>query len=188
MQLIKHLTLCALLSASTFTTLWAQDKLPEISLANLDGEKTNVADIGKEGKITLFDFWATWCGPCKKGLNNMAELYEEWQEKYNFQIVAVSTDDTRSVAKVKPYVEAQRWDYRVLLDTNEELKRALNFQAVPYSIMVNQKGEIIYRHDGYKEGDEYELEKIIAQLAAGVDPSTSTQHSDDKQMPKEGEK
>ena len=78
----------------------------------------------KENKFILVDCYTTWCGPCKKGLNNMAELYDEWKEKYNFQIIAVSTDDARSVAKVKPYVEAQRWDYEVLLDTNEELKRS----------------------------------------------------------------
>lgn len=166
MNFIKHLAIGALCCAFTISNLAAQDKLPEVSLSNLSGEKINVAAISSQGKITLFDFWATWCGPCKKGLNNMAELYEEWQEKYNFQLVAVSTDDTRSVAKVKPYIEAQRWEYEVLLDTNEELKRALNFQAVPYSILVNQKGEIVYRHDGYKEGDEYELEKKIAELAA----------------------
>jgi cytochrome c biogenesis protein CcmG/thiol:disulfide interchange protein DsbE len=169
MQFLNRIIVAACCGLFTFSHLLAQDKLPDVSLANLDGEKVNVVTVGSEGKITLFDFWATWCGPCKKGLNNMAELYDEWKEKYNFQIIAVSTDDARSVAKVKPYVEAQRWDYEVLLDTNEELKRSLNFQAVPYSILVNQKGEIVYRHDGYKEGDEYELEKMLAELAANPD-------------------
>lgn len=182
MQFIKRITLAAFCGILAFSNVSAQDKLPDVSLANLDGKKINVSILGSEGKITLFDFWATWCGPCKKGLNNMAELYSDWQEKYNVQIIAVSTDDTRSVAKVKPYVEAQRWEYEVLLDTNEELKRALNFQAVPYSVLVNQKGEIVYRHDGYKEGDEYELEKILAELAANPDAKIK-QHKEEKATP-----
>ncbi len=85
MQFLNRIIVAACCGLFTFSHLLAQDKLPDVSLANLDGEKVNVVTVGSEGKITLFDFWATWCGPCKKGLNNMAELYDEWKEKYNFQ-------------------------------------------------------------------------------------------------------
>lgn len=140
------------------------DRLPSIELANVDGAKVNVASYGESGKPTIFSFWATWCAPCKKELNNMADIYDDWKEKYNVHVVAISTDDTRTSPKVKPYVNGQAWEYDVLLDVNEDLKRALNFQTVPYTILTDAKGNIVYRHIGYKEGDEHELEEELKKI------------------------
>jgi len=142
----------------------AQSSIPDVTLQSIDGEKINIADYAKDGKITIFSFWATWCSPCKKELNNIAEIYEDWQNDYDFEIVAVSIDDQRNAGKIKPYVSTQGWEYTVLLDPNEDLKRVFNFQTVPFTIVLNQKGEIAYQHTGYVEGDEYELEEHIKEL------------------------
>jgi thiol-disulfide isomerase/thioredoxin len=130
----------------------------------MNGKKVNVADYGKSGKITILSFWATWCIPCKKELANMAELQEDWAKKYNTQIVAVSIDDSRNTTKVKPYVDGQRWEYEVLLDVNQDLKRNLNIPSVPFTILVDSEGKIVYTHSGYTEGDEYVLEEQIQKI------------------------
>jgi len=122
--------------------------LPSVTLANINGKNVNVADYGKSGKITVLSFWATWCVPCKKELTNMADLYEEWKKKYNVQIIAVSIDDSRSSTKVKPTVEGQRWEYEVLLDVNQDLKRQLNIQSVPFTVVVDANGKIVFTHSG----------------------------------------
>jgi thiol-disulfide isomerase/thioredoxin len=96
-------------------------KLPEVSLSDVNGKQVNVAELGKTGQITVLDFWATWCVPCKKELNNINEVYDDWKKKYNVNIVAVSIDDSRSSTKVKPYAEGQRWSYEILLDVNQDL-------------------------------------------------------------------
>ena len=139
--------------------------LPAVTLSDVNGKKVNVQDLGKTGKVTVLDFWATWCIPCKKELNNISEVYEDWQKKYNVNIVAVSIDDSRSAPKVKPYVDGQRWTYDVLLDVNQDLKRQLNIQTVPFTLVLDQNGKIIYEHSGYTEGDENILEDAIAGLA-----------------------
>ena len=158
--------LMLLLACALFTvTLHAQKTLPNVSLKNIDGEKVEIADFGKDGKITILSFWATWCSPCKKELNNIAELYEDWQADYDVELVAISVDDQRNTSKIKPYVNGQAWEYTVLLDVNEDLKRALNFQTVPYTLVLNKEGEIIYEHTGYVEGDEYELEDVLKELS-----------------------
>jgi len=143
-----------------------EQKLPEVSLNDVNGKKINVSDYGKSGKVTVLSFWATWCIPCKKELTNVAELYEEWQKKYNVQVVAVSIDDSRSAGKVKPYVESQRWTYEVLLDMNQDLKRALNIQSVPFTVVVDANGKVVSTHSGYVEGDEFVLEEELQKLAA----------------------
>lgn len=171
----KLLALTALVSILTVSA-YAQEKkglekmlgertLPNITLTDMNGKKVNVAELGKMGKVTVLDFWATWCVPCKKELNNINEVYEDWQKKYNVNIVAVSIDDSRSSTKVKPYAEGQRWTYDVLLDVNQDLKRELNIQSVPFTVVVDQNGKIVYSHSGYTEGDENILEDAISGLA-----------------------
>ncbi|MCS6935600.1 MAG: TlpA family protein disulfide reductase [Chitinophagales bacterium] len=148
----------------TADKIMGEKYLPSLELSDMYGKKINVADFGKSGKITLFSFWATWCGPCKKELSNLAELKEEWEKKYNMQFVAVSIDDSRNVPKVRPYVEGQRWDYIVLLDVNQDLKRSFNIPNVPFTILTDANGKIVYMHNGYTEGDEYVLEEVIQKL------------------------
>jgi peroxiredoxin len=94
----------------------------------------------------------------------MSDLYDEWKQKYDVQIVAISIDDSRSASKVKPYIDWQRWTYGVLLDVNQDLKRELNIQSVPFTLLVDQNGKIVSSHQGYQEGDENILEDQIAAL------------------------
>ena len=139
-------------------------ELPDVTITNLDGEKTDIRQFGKNDKITVISFWATWCKPCKKELSNLSNLYPEWKDKYNVEIVAVSTDDSRNRSNVVTYVNGQAWDFEVLLDSNQKLKRALNFQAIPYTVLLDKNGKIAYTHKGYVSGDEYVLEDKIKQL------------------------
>ena len=77
------------------------------------------------------------------------------------KLIAVSIDDARNSAKVKPFVDGKSWDYEVYLDENGELKRAMGVNNVPHTFLMNGKGEIVYQHNSYSPGDEEELlEKI----------------------------
>jgi thioredoxin-related protein len=61
-------------------------------------------------------------------------------------------------------VQSKGWEFTVLADTKQELQQALNFQTIPQTFLLNDKGEIVYSHNGYNPGDEIELEKKIAAL------------------------
>lgn len=142
--------------------LHAQDKtLPNLVLKDVNGKSVDVASYGKTGKITIICLWATWCKPCIQEINNITELMEEWKSKYGVQLVTVSVDNARNVPKVKPFVDGQGWDYDVLLDVNEDLKRALNAPSVPYMIVLDKNGKIVYEHNGYLPGDEFALEEKL---------------------------
>ncbi len=153
-----------LLAVISFNILQAQDKLPDITLYDISGNKINVSEYSADGKITIFSFWATWCVPCKEELNNIAEIYEDWQKDYNVEIVAVSIDDSKTRANAKSYAEGQGWEYTVLLDSNKDLHRLLNGQTVPYTVVTDKEGNIVEKHTGYIEGDEYVLEDKIKEL------------------------
>ncbi len=141
--------------------------MPDIQLKDVNGKTINTGDYSKNGKITVVSFWATWCTPCKKELTNINDnMLEDWKSKYGVVLVAVCTDNARNVPKVKPYVSGQGWEFDVVMDVNEDLKRALNVVTIPHTFLFDQNGKIVYSHNGYTEGDEFVLEEKIKELAA----------------------
>ncbi|MSQ78098.1 MAG: TlpA family protein disulfide reductase [Flavobacteriaceae bacterium] len=156
------ITLAAL--SISFGSFAQTKQLPDLKLKDLNGNERNIKDLGTTGKITIITMWATWCKPCVQEINAINEVMEEWKTKYGVVLVAVSVDNARNTPKVKPFVDGQGWDFDVILDVNEDLKRALNAPSVPYLILVDEKGKIVYEHNGYLPGDEVNLEEKIKKL------------------------
>lgn len=157
-------TLLVLAAFLVTTFAFGQKTLPSANIKTLEGQTINVQELGKTGKITVISFWATWCSPCKKELDAIMDYYEEWQEKYGMELVAISVDDARSAAKVPAMVKEKGWEYRVLLDPSKELQTVANIQSVPYTFVLDQNGNIVFEHNGYTPGDELELEELFKQL------------------------
>jgi peroxiredoxin len=141
-------------------------KLPNITISDLQGKPVSIIDAAGSDKITVLSFWATWCSPCKRELDAISELYPTWMNDYNVHLIAISIDNARMMAQVKPIIEEKGWEFRVLMDSKQELQHALEFQAIPQTFVIDKDGNIIYQHEGYTPGDEYELEKVIKTAAA----------------------
>jgi peroxiredoxin len=148
----------------SFSALLAQKALPSIELKTLDGKTVNLKDFAKENQITVISVWATWCKPCHSELDAIAELYPDWKKKYKVELVAVTVDTQRDLSKVKPMVKTYGWEYTILSDVNQKLMQTLNFQTIPQTFLIDQKGNIVYTHSGYVAGVEYELEDEIKKL------------------------
>ncbi len=164
MKVIFSLSLVAALSLS-FSAPQPEKKLPNITITDLQGKPVNIVDFAGNGKTTVLSFWATWCSPCKRELDAISELYPTWQTEYNMQMAAITIDNARALTQVKPLIEEKGWEYHVLVDSRQELQQALNFQAIPHTFVVDPKGNIVYEHEGYTPGDEYELEKVLKEIA-----------------------
>lgn len=140
----------------------ADAQLPRVLLRDIDGKEVSTDTLRNGGKPFVIDFFATWCKPCNRALDAIHEVYEDWQKETGVKIYAVSIDRAQNVQKVKPLVAQKGWEYSVLLDTNSTLLRALGIQMIPYTIVCDGKGKIVYRHNGYTDGDEENLyEKIL---------------------------
>ena len=143
----------------------AQD-IPAIELKDLGDISVDTRAFVEEADgPVLFCFWATWCSPCKRELNNYADLYPDWQEETGVELVAVSIDDPRSMMRVKPYVNSVGWDYTVLLDPNKAFARAMQVNNVPHTFLVSAEGEVVWQHNNYADGDEEELYEELLKLA-----------------------
>ena len=148
------------------TGLMAQNAtLPQnITLRTIDGQTVQSSAIQNNGRPVIISFWATWCKPCNRELNNIKEVYEEWQQETGVKIVAISIDDARSAARVKPHAEGNDWPYEIYLDQNSDLKRAMGVVNVPHTFILNGDGEIVWQHTGYQDGGEEELIEKVREL------------------------
>ncbi len=142
----------------------AQNALPELKVKSLEGKDVSIKDFLSEDKAIVISFWATWCKPCVNELTEIADVYDEWTEELDFVFLAISVDDTRSTAKVKSMVNGKEWPYTILLDQNQELKRALNVSTIPHTFIINKKGEIVFQHQGYTPGNEWEVYDELTKL------------------------
>jgi thiol-disulfide isomerase/thioredoxin len=144
--------------------LFAQKELPNLNLSTLDGNTVSIInDFSEKDKLYVFSFWATWCGPCINELDELNELQVEWKKDINFEIIAVSTDDSRTQKRVKPLVNGKEWNYKILLDTNQDFKRALAIVNIPYTIVV-KNNKIVHIQNGYVPGSEIELLEKLKSL------------------------
>lgn len=143
---------------------FAQNDLPNVNLQSIDGKSVALKDVTNKEGVTIISLWATWCVPCLKELDAINDVYEDWQEETNVELIAISIDDSRTLRRVKSMVNGKDWDYTILLDTNTDLKRALNASSVPLTILVKDN-KIVYKHSGYSPGAELELYKKIKELS-----------------------
>ena len=145
-------------------TMLAQNEFPSINVSTLEGQTINTNQLSTDNKVTIISLWATWCVPCLKELDAINEVYYDWQDETGVELIAISVDDSRTINRVRPMVNGKNWEYQILLDTNNDLKRALGASTVPLTLLV-QNNKIVHRHSGYTPGAEFELYEKILELS-----------------------
>lgn len=116
---------------------------PDFALRTLDGGVSRLADY--RGRIVLVDFWATWCGPCKRELPLLQSAYSKWKEQ-EVELLAISTD--RDTAAVAPFIEQNKYAFPVLY--NDGTAMAYDVSGIPTLYILDERGMIQYRHIGYR--------------------------------------
>jgi peroxiredoxin len=158
---MKHLlTLLAL----AFAVHASAQNVPSVNLKDINGKSHNTASLVGQGKPVIISFWATWCSPCKRELNNYMEYIEDWEKNYGASLIAVSIDDQRTANRVAPYINSVEWPYQVLLDPNRDFARTMQVTNVPHTFIIDGTGKIIWQNNNYSDGDEEEVEEILRKL------------------------
>ncbi len=141
----------------------AAAQVPSVTVENFKGESFDTSSLLEEGTPMIISFWSTSCKPCIRELDAIYDAMPDWLDEADFRVVAVSTDDSRLLAKAKSFAEGRGWgeEYTLLFDKNQEFMRAMNVSVVPHVFVVDGKGKVVYSHTAYVPGGEVELFEAI---------------------------
>lgn len=159
----KRLCLVALLLWGV-VAIYAQ--LPSVTLKDINGKTVDTAKLQNDGKPFIISFFATWCKPCNRELKAISEVYADWQDETGVKVIAVSIDQAQNIAKVKPMVDGNAWEYEVLLDPNSDFKRAMGVNMIPAVFVIDGDGKIAESRSGYTDGSESHLIEKVRELIA----------------------
>ena len=148
-----------LLSVAILISALASAQVPSVMVENSKGESFDTSLFVKDGKPTILSFWSTSCKPCIRELDAVYDALPDWKDEADFKVVAVSTDDSRLLAKAKSFAEGRGWgeDFTLLFDKNQDFMRAMNVSVVPHVFVLDAKGKVVYSHTSYVPGNELEL-------------------------------
>ncbi|MBQ5843900.1 MAG: TlpA family protein disulfide reductase [Alistipes sp.] len=151
--------LCLILASISIFSLSAQ-QLPDVKVENSEGKIISVREL--VGKPLIICYWSITCKPCIQELMTILDQIEDWKAEADFEVLAVSVDDSRLKATAKAKSQVFNKDFICLFDANQDLKRAMNVSLTPQSFVVDKSGNIVYSHTGYTPGSEQELiDKVI---------------------------
>jgi len=157
--------LFAIVCAAAANIAVAQD-LPNTQVKDVNtGKKAPFNQTIEKGKVTVVSFWATWCVPCKKEIKNIARKLPDWKKEVDFNYMTMSIDEARAEGLVRTYAISQGWEFPYYIDANSDLKRSLNFQSVPFTLIIDKEGKAAWKHIGYEEGGENEVFEKVKELA-----------------------
>lgn len=133
------------------------------TLETADGGSVSFQEALARGPVVV-NFWASWCKPCLKELPRLEELAARYAGRITF--LAVNADNSKSVAKVAPFLAGQNFRHLVVpLDTGGQVQSQLQVGGtLPFLVVYDARGREVYRHTGYKPGDEGELEHALEAL------------------------
>lgn len=149
--------------AAMFVSAAAFAQIPSVKVENSKGEAVDTGSLLEEGTPMIISFWSTSCKPCIRELEAIYEALPDWQEEADFRVVAVSTDDSRQLAKAKSFAEGRGWgsDFTLLFDKNQDFMRAMNVPVVPHVFVIDAAGRIVFSHTAYVQGGEVELFEAV---------------------------
>lgn len=126
---------------------------------SLEGEVPEI-----EGKVTLIDFWASWCAPCKAAFPEMEKLYQSFKDK-GFQIIAISVDQKSN--QMQRFLDRQKPSFATPHDAAQRLVKEAGIEVMPSSFLVDREGVIRFVHEGWhgKKSVENLTEQIQELLA-----------------------
>jgi peroxiredoxin len=144
-------------------------KAADFTLEALDG--TTVSLDRLRGKVVFLNLWATWCGPCREEMPSMETLFDEFRNRKDFVMLAVS-QDTKGRQVVEPYVQKNSYHFKILLDPQNKVGEAYDVSGVPETFIIDRKGRIVAHHLGAFDWSRPDVKEALEELLDSKEVST----------------
>ncbi len=131
----------------------------DFSLPSRGGQPVSLS--GLRGQVVLINFWATWCGPCRKEM----PLLEQIQKKYaplGFTMLGINVEE--DTTQMEAFLGDVPVTFPVLLDPANRISKLYDVAAMPSTVIIDRKGQVRYIHQGWQPGDESRYQDVIRQL------------------------
>lgn len=129
-------------------------KAPEFKLTDLEGKTQQLSAL--QGKVVLLDFWASWCGPCRRNNPKLIKLYKEFKDK-GLEIVGISLD--KNADNWKNAVQQDGLSWMQLIDKTGTVADEWGVQYIPYAVIIDKKGNVVSINP-----DEHDIKRILKKL------------------------
>lgn len=133
-------------------------RVPDFTFTT-DGGPLKLEDL--RGKVVYLDYWASWCGPCRQTFPFMNELQARYRDK-DFVVIAVSIDSDPAAAR--RFLAQYPANFIIAYDPQGSTAKALRVQGMPTTFLIDQRGDIIATHVGFREADKGKIEREIKSL------------------------
>ncbi len=134
---------------------------PPLSLLSVHGERVSYSDY--TGKVTLVNFWATWCGPCVEEIPSLNRLLEQMEGK-PFELISIDYAEQQDT--IRSFMKAVDVDFPVLLDTDGKVSAQWNVVVFPSTFIIGPDGKIVY---GVKGGIHWDTPEIMEKITDLID-------------------
>jgi thiol-disulfide isomerase/thioredoxin len=132
--------------------------VPEFSLPALDG--STVGSSSFQGRVTVIDFWASWCGPCRKSIPELVKLHAKYKDKVAF--LGIALNDTKDA--IEKIVQEDSIRYPILIGNNDVAK-AYSVEAIPTMYILDMKGNVAFKETGFDaDSGSVRIERTIKRL------------------------
>lgn len=148
-------------STSTPKTYTAQTTVKEISVQNFSATTVKGTPFqlnDSKGKVVFINFWATWCGPCRKEIPDFVQLKKEYPN--SLEIIGISLDD--SINPVLPFIDEQHINYPILMNSEKIQAQFGEIRGIPTTFIINKDMKITQKIVGLRSYDEFKA--IVDQL------------------------
>lgn len=155
----KILGLGVIFVAGLFAANVNADPAPDFTLPSSTGENVRLAE--QRGQVVMLNFWASWCGPCRKEM----PLLDEMSKRYGaagFVLYGVNVEEDNTDAK--KLIKQLGVTFPILYDAESKASSLYNVDAMPTTVLIDKKGEIRFVNRGYKDGDENKYRDQIREL------------------------
>jgi peroxiredoxin len=132
---------------------------PDFTLKTLGGPNMRLQE--QRGKVVLVNFWATWCGPCRKEIPHLNRIADKYKSSGLVLMGVNVDDDVRNASDVATKLKVS---FPVLLDTDKRVSKLYDLNSMPSTMVIDRSGRVRYLHRGYQDGYEDQYEKQIRDL------------------------